>query len=65
MGKKTIDFKTRHVASRGRKSKAGGGKKSKATQLYTPLKKKLQDGGIDGQMDRQRQMDGQTDRQTD
>ena len=37
MGKKTIDFKTRHVASCGRKSKAGGGKKSKATQLYTPL----------------------------
>ena len=39
MGKKTIDFKTRHVASRGRESKAGG-EKSKATQLYTPLKNK-------------------------
>ena len=32
MGKKIIDFKMR-----GRKSKAGGYEKSKATQLYTPL----------------------------
>ena len=37
MGKKMIDKKTQRDASRGRKSKAGGGKKSKATQLYTPL----------------------------
>ena len=37
MGKKIIDIKTRRNASRGRKSKAGGGKKSKATQEYTPL----------------------------
>ena len=39
MGKKIIDIKTQRDASRGRKSKAGGGKKSKATQEYTPLKK--------------------------
>ena len=32
-----MDIKTRRDASRGRKSKAGGGKKSKATQEYTPL----------------------------
>ena len=37
MGKKIIDFVTRHTASRGRKSKTGGGIKSKAAQLYTPL----------------------------
>ena len=37
MGKKLIDFKMQRVASRGRKSKAGGGGKSKATQSYTPL----------------------------
>ena len=37
MGKKIIDFAMRRDASRGRKSKAGGGKKSKAVQLYTPL----------------------------
>ena len=37
MGKKIMDIKTRRDASRGRKSKAGGGKKSKATQEYTPL----------------------------
>ena len=35
--KKIIQFVARHSASRGRKSKAGGGKKSKATQEYTPL----------------------------
>ena len=33
-----MDIKTQRDASRGRKSKAGGGKKSKATQEYTPLK---------------------------
>ena len=32
-----MDIKMRRDASRGRKSKAGGGKKSKATQEYTPL----------------------------
>ena len=32
-----MDIKTRRDASRGRKSKAGVGKKSKATQEYTPL----------------------------
>ena len=32
-----MDIKTQRDASRGRKSKAGGGKKSKATQEYTPL----------------------------
>ena len=38
MGKKIIDFATQCDTSRGRKSKAGGGgKKSKAVQLYTPL----------------------------
>ena len=37
MGKQMIDEITRRDASWGRKSKAGGGKKSKATQLYTPL----------------------------
>ena len=37
MGKKIMDIKTGRDASRGRKSKAGGGKKSKATQEYTPL----------------------------
>ena len=37
MGKKNIDWKTQRDASRGRKSKAGGGIKSKAAQLYTPL----------------------------
>ena len=37
MGKKTMDIKTQCDALRGRKSKAGGGKKSKATQEYTPL----------------------------
>ena len=37
MGKKMIDKKMRRDASRGRKSKAGGGIKSKAAQLYTPL----------------------------
>ena len=36
MGKITIDIKMQRDASRGRKSKAGGGK-SKATQEYTPL----------------------------
>ena len=37
MGKKTIDFKTRRVASRGRKSKAGGGKVIKGSgTIYTP-----------------------------
>ena len=42
MGKKIIDFKMQRVALRGRKSKAGGwGKKSKATQLYTPLCQKV------------------------
>ena len=39
MGKKIMDKKTRRGPSRGRKSKAGGGKKSKATQEYTPLQK--------------------------
>ena len=39
MGKNIIDFVTQRDASRGRKSKAGGGIKSKAAQLYTPLKK--------------------------
>ena len=39
MGKKIIDFVTRRNGSRGRKSKAGGGIKSKAAQLYTPLEK--------------------------
>ena len=34
-----MDKKTRRDALRGRKSKAGGGKKSKATQEYTPLLK--------------------------
>ena len=39
MGKKTIDFKTQRVASRGRKSKAGGGKKIKSDSIiYTPVK---------------------------
>ena len=37
MGKKIIDFVMRRDAWRGRKSKAGGGIKSKAAQLYTPL----------------------------
>ena len=40
MGKKTIDLATQRDVSRGRKSKAGGGEESKATQmtqLYTPL----------------------------
>ena len=32
-----MDINTRCDASRGRKSKAEGGKKSKATQEYTPL----------------------------
>ena len=36
-----MDIKMQRDASRGRKSKAGGGKKSKATQEYTPLKKGL------------------------
>ena len=36
-----MDIKMRRDASRGRKSKAGGGKKSKATQLYTPLCQKV------------------------
>ena len=40
MGKKIIDFVTRRDGSRGRKSKAGGGIKSKAAQLYTPLIRK-------------------------
>ena len=39
MGKKMRDKTTRRDASWGRKSKAGGGKKSKVTQLYTPLQK--------------------------
>ena len=34
MGKKTIDFKTRRVASRGRKSKAGGGEKNQKRLNY-------------------------------
>ena len=43
MGRKIMDIKTQRDASRGRKSKAGGGKKSKATQLYTPLERFLPD----------------------
>ena len=35
--RKIQDFVTRRDASRGRKSNAGGGIKSNATQLYTPL----------------------------
>ena len=42
IGKKIIDFIMRPDASRGRKSKVGG-KKSKATQLYTPLERFLPD----------------------
>ena len=34
-----MDINMRRDASRGRKSKAGGGEKSKATQEFTPLKK--------------------------
>ena len=36
MGKKIIDFKTRRVAGKKIKGRVGG-KKSKATQLCTPL----------------------------
>ena len=39
MGKKILVFKMRRVPPRGRKSKVGGGEKSTATQLYTPLDK--------------------------
>ena len=38
-----MDIKTQSDVSQGRKSKAGGGKKSKATQEYTPLKKPLEE----------------------
>ena len=36
MGKKTLDFKTRRVALRGRKSKAGGQKIKSDSIIYTP-----------------------------
>ena len=38
MGKNTIDYDTRRVASRGRKSKAGGKKINSDSILYTPGK---------------------------
>ena len=34
MGKKNIDYKMRHVASRGRKSKAGGGNQKRLNYLH-------------------------------
>ena len=36
MGKKIIDFKTQHDVSRGRKSKAGGGKNQKRLNYIHP-----------------------------
>ena len=41
---KIMDLKMRCDTSQGRKSKAGGGKKSKATQEYTPLLKSCYSG---------------------
>ena len=41
MGKKIIDFKTQRVASRGRKSKAGGEKIKSNSIIYTPVKKSV------------------------
>ena len=45
MGKITIDIKMQRDASRGRKSKTGGGKKIKSdSRIYTPVKKTNQNG---------------------
>ena len=55
MGKKIIDFKTRRDASRGRKSKAGGGKKIKSDSfIYNPDRKikRKSDRDVVGQIGR-------------